>query len=307
MRLHDRECAAANGDRRERNGVLKEIVVPLARASNSADCATLKCLLICVLLTGCAAPWRQLEAQAKSSGFEKSVFMGEGFRHIGFYKAGGTGRDVLHVYLDGDGTPYLAGLPAPDPTPPRSTLLDLAATDPNSVLYLGRPCYLGTVSDPGCERRLWTEARYSPAVIDSMTAALRRALQSLGRPQLVFIGYSGGGAIAQLMAARLAGTIAVVTVAANLDIDLWRKLKSLPPLSESLNPADYKTPSAIWQQHYVGTDDDMVPPQVTRAGMSESAILVQIEGFDHQCCWSRIWPDLLSRIRSIESSSATGL
>src|SRR5262252_2863330 len=70
------------------------------------------------LLGGCAGPSERFANRASALGFDASRVEGEGFTHIVFRPATPrpNGGRVLHVYLDGDGTPWEHGGPAGGPT-----------------------------------------------------------------------------------------------------------------------------------------------------------------------------------------------
>ena len=209
---------------------------------------------------------------------------------------------MLHVYLDGDGTPWAGATPAADPTPRHPLVLELMRLDEDASLYLGRPCYHGLAGDPGCTPALWTSDRYSDAVVSSMAAALRTHLASRGVDRLAFIGYSGGGTLAMLLAPRFGETAAVVTVAANLDTEAWTAHHRYVRLTGSLNPA--AQPSLlphVYQRHYVGARDRVVPPQTLSGRAVDRAALVVVPEFDHVCCWPRLWPSVLADLaRALE-------
>jgi pimeloyl-ACP methyl ester carboxylesterase len=203
----------------------------------------------------------------------------------------------LHVYIEHDGTPWLFNtVVSEDPTPRNPIALELMARDQGPRLFLGRPCYYEFRRERGCSATLWTQDRYSPAVIDSMVAALRGFLSARSFSQVVLIGYSGGGTIAWLMAERLPETSSVVTIAANLDIDYWTSIHGYSPLVGSLNPA-LRPPlrATIQQMHYFGGRDENVPPPVLRsfARHHPTAQIVEVADFDHNCCWTQRWPQLL--------------
>jgi hypothetical protein len=215
---------------------------------------------------------------------------GAGFRHLVLSSERPAGP-TLHVYLDGDGAPWLGGYPAVDPTPRDPLVLDLIALDPAPAIYLGRPCYHGLDGEPACSPALWTSARYSEVVVVSMAAAVRRVLAARGAERVVWLGYSGGGALAVLLGARVPETAGVVTVAANLDVDAWADRLGSSRLVGSLNPARQPPlPSRVYQRHYVGGRDHTVPAEVTR----QNAELVVMPDYDHRCCWTSLWPAVLS-------------
>ncbi|WP_455204786.1 alpha/beta fold hydrolase [Kaarinaea lacus] len=113
---------------------------------------------------------------------------------------------------------------------------------------------------------------------------------------ITFIGYSGGGALAMLLAERFARTQAVVTIAANLDIDAWAASHSYSTLQGSLNPA-LRPPlvDSIKQIHFAGAKDDNVNPAVIAsvARQQKVSTLVIYDDFDHICCWVEHWREIL--------------
>src|SRR5262249_59048349 len=151
------------------------------------------------LLGGCAQPSERFANPPSARGFDASRVEGEGFTHIVFRPATPrpNGGRVLHVYLDGDGTPWEHGGPAADPTPRDSLVLRLMALDPAPGVYLGRACYHGLAADPRCTRALWTGARYSEVVVAGMAAAARRLRSATGPVEIIWPGYSGGRGVAR--------------------------------------------------------------------------------------------------------------
>jgi hypothetical protein len=272
-----------------------------------ANCRTAAALATgLALLVGCATPAQRFERRASELGLSAISVAGTGFRHRVYARpavlrqltAGASPAPRLHVYLGSDGTPYLRGrFVNADPTPRQPLALELLAQDRADALYLGRPCYHRlTRSDPGCTPALWTGARYGTAVVASLEAALTRLRRRGGYRQLLLIGYSGGGALARLLAARLPETRALITLAGNLDPPRWAAWHGYAPLSGSLNPARLPPlPARVYQAHYSGADDRNVPPTLLRealAGQPEARV-IELAGFDHHCCWRARWPALL--------------
>ena len=251
------------------------------------------------LLGGCAGPAERFDERASALGFSTSRVEGEGFAHVVYRPARPRpdGGRVLHVYLDGDGTPWERGRPAADPTPREPLVLRLMALDPAPSVYLGRPCYHGLAAAPRCAPALWTDARYSEVVVVSMAAAARRLLSVTGQAGIVWLGYSGGGALAMLLAARLPETAGVVTVAANLDVDGWAEMHGHSRLAGSLSPAlRPPLPLRIYQRHYAGGRDQVVPPRIVAGGGILPGTLRVIPDYDHVCCWMELWPRVLDDV-----------
>jgi len=263
------------------------------------------CGLFFTQLSGCTSPAQRMDEQAAGLGYRKQVVRGAGYDHVVYSKASPAAeRSVLHVYLEGDGTPWLRKqLAASDPTPRNPLMLEFMALDTMPSLYLGRPCYHGLSPAPACTPELWTNRRYSEAVVASMTAALNHL--SAGYQSLVLLGYSGGGTLAMLIAERLPKTAAVITIAANLDTMRWAALHAQPPLTGSLNPASrMPLPPHIRQVHFSGGDDDNVPPSLIRDALAHQvgATFNVIEKMGHRCCWRESWPAILKTLPEINVS-----
>lgn len=251
-----------------------------------------------LLLAGCATPAERFDREARQFGFERTFLAGDGFRHV-VWLAGLEGAgDSLHVYIEHDGTPWLAGSRvSDDPTPRTPVALELMARDAGARLFLGRPCYFETRNDAGCSSVVWTRRRYAPEVVLSMAAALRRFLALHPFEHVVLIGYSGGGTLAWLVASHVPETSAVVTIAANLDTDAWAIQHDYTALAGSLNPAlQPSLRTSIREVHFAGDRDENVPPAIAHAfgARHPHATIIDVPQFDHRCCWIEQWPELLA-------------
>jgi len=205
------------------------------------------------------------------------------------------------VYLEGDGRPWKFRIfPATDPTYGRSLVIPLMASDKGPAVYLGRPCYNGTATARGCDPSMWTSGRYSITVVKSMAAAIEQLRVQSGARNVRLIGHSGGGALAMLIAQQIE-VAQVITLAGNLDTDAWTTHHRYTPLFASLNPAKQTSLSDdIVQWHFLAGKDTVVPPSIVSQFIQtqSNAIGIQLDEFDHSCCWAGIWPRVVSSIRS---------
>ena len=273
-------------------------------------------LALCLLAQSCATPTGQLTDLATDNGLERSEVRAGGFDLLVFdnisraKRAGNasTSRDILHVYLEGDGSPWrYNSIIMRDPTPRNPLMLRLMSQDSQPAVYLGRPCYNGAASESGCDNSLWTSGRYSKTVVDSMASAIRALVTRYGARQLWLIGHSGGGALSMLLAEQLPQVTRVVTLAGNLDTDAWTQHHRYTPLYSSINPATAPLlRTDVWQWHLIGSRDAVIPPQLVKPVIMRqpSASGIEIPGFNHGCCWERIWPRVL---RALAQDNPAGI
>lgn len=213
---------------------------------------------------------------------------------------------TLTVYIEGDGLAWLNGsTPSADPTPRRPLALQLALAQPGqNIAYLARPCqYNADTQAARCRQVYWTHKRFAPEVIAATDTAVGVLKARFGAQHIQLVGYSGGGAVAALVAARRDDVSRLVTVAGNLDTQAWTRLHRITPMTGSLNPAEARAQLAhIRQVHFSGATDWNVPPEMAKvfaAGFpadSRPEVRV-IEGFDHVCCWADNWDSLWSSIQ----------
>ena len=268
-------------------------------------CRALFLLSIAGVLASCAFfyPSEVIRDLVRDRGWREVYFDAPPFVLTGFVKPVTEPTDTIHVYIEGDGSAWLRGLPPDDPTPADPVGLHLALADgAPSVLYLARPCQLTTRATEGaCALPYWSSHRFSEEVVSSMNSAVDRFKKESGARLLVIIGYSGGGAVAALIAARRDDVASLITVAGTLDHRVWTSHLEVYPLSGSLNPVDQAARLAsIPQTHFVGADDEIVPPLVAESYMRalpsrKNARVIRMPGYDHPCCWDRDWPALLAR------------
>ncbi|MEZ5596356.1 MAG: hypothetical protein R3E84_08195 [Pseudomonadales bacterium] len=229
------------------------------------------------------------------------------FEHVVLAPRAQPRSQVIHLYIGGDGRPFVTpDRVATDPTPARSMVTRWLQADTTERYVLGRPCYHGLAGDPSCAPRWWTTQRYARPVVDSLVLAAQGLTD--GRP-VVLIGYSGGGTLAVMMAARLSNAVGVVTVAANLAPDAWTDLHGYTPVAGNADVEHALTQlSRMPQLHFAGGHDQNVPVSINRGlyGHLPAGTVCVMPGFDHTCCWSRRWKRVLAAIADWRCETAGG-
>ena len=275
---------------------------PAGSFGQVARAAVLACQLV---LVGCGASLQRSADEAAEQGFTRLTLKGQPFEHVAWVRGLASRADVLHVYIEHDGVPWIAGrVASSDPTPLRPVMMRLMLEDPQPVLYLGRPCYFGLHARPPCRPEFWTDARYSPEVVESMRAALLAILSDRPGVRVALFGHSGGATLAALLAARLPQVDTLVTIAGNLDIARWTALHGYSDLTGSLNPAaEPALPNRVHQRHYVGLADRNTPPELADRFSARQPIstVVKVPNADHDCCWHTLWPTILQELRAMRT------
>ena len=253
---------------------------------------------------GCSGPAERFNQHASFLGIQSEIVQGNNFSHAIYFLSSVKRPDEasdLHVYYGGDGTPIIASRPTVDPTPRKPLMLQLLALGPRPAVYIGRPCYHGLALTKGCVSELWTTARYSEAVVSSLVEVTRLVIKAGGYNKVFLYGYSGGGTLAMLVAERLPQVRAIVTVAANLDIDAWRTYHRSVSLMSSLSPVlRPRLPRRITQHHYAGSEDHIVPPALIKnASVRLGSKAIIIKNYDHVCCWAELWPKITAEISAL--------
>jgi predicted esterase len=210
--------------------------------------------------------------------------------------------DTLTIYIEGDGFAFRARQVSEDPTPLNPLALELAfkhSSSNGAVAYLGRPCQYITGSDfARCDDKYWSSHRFAPEVVSSTNRAIDQLKQRAKAQHLILVGYSGGGAIAALVAANRTDIRKLVTIAGTLDHRTWTALHKVASMDSSLNPADaWQKLQQIPQIHFVGGKDRIMPTAIAESFQSRFSRKLRPEiqvvpEFDHECCWIEQWSRL---------------
>lgn len=269
------------------------------------------------LLGACTSNGQRIDRQARVAGLTRAIVTGTTYRHIVYDNGRGKEQpgleeqssaapgmgpwsDRLVVFLDGDGRPWSADgqRPSPDPTTQNPIALQLLIHTPARAIYVSRPCYQNMV-DKECSVETWTSGRYAADIADSIATVIGEVARNTRSSQILLVGYSGGGALAILVAERTRNVAAVVTIAANLDTDAWTRHHGYLPLDRSLNPAASNLAHPWPEFHLQGTRDAVVPAATTSAYFARYPKAQQWTSgdYDHVCCWVTAWPELFTRIQ----------
>ncbi len=265
-----------------------------------------------VALSACASvEGRQEQAVhlAADAGFEPLNLRTSSFTLSGFYRVGSPSRLTPDqrspvVYIEGDGFAWIDRFTVSDnPTPRNPLALKLAVRDSSArVFYLARPCqFVDLAHERNCRPAFWTSARFAPDVIATYDQALDQIAARLGNAGFHLVGFSGGGAVAVLLAARRGDVFSVRTVAGNLDHVALNRAKKVSPLRYSLNPIAVAPKLAtLPQTHYLGGRDRVVPPWVgenfVRAAGQSACVRAQVvPQASHLDEWVAAWGRLHRR------------
>ncbi|WP_425495689.1 alpha/beta hydrolase [Pandoraea capi] len=256
------------------------------------------------LISGCASLDRNAHAEAiaQPAGLKREVLAAGDFRMTAFSRVTRPDRP-LRVYIEGDGLAWVSRTePSMDPTPVAATGLALAAADPSAnVVYLARPCQFTPMADnPRCGIAYWTGKRFAPEVLDAMDAEISQLAKLVPGQPLELVGFSGGGAIAVLLAARRHDVASLRTVAGNLDVEYVNELHHVSAMPDSRNPIAVASRVArIPQIHFSSAEDTVVPPDVAKrfaAAVGGACVRTSVvTGLSHDGDWAAQWRDLLAQ------------
>lgn len=183
--------------------------------------------------------------------------------------------------------------PSGDPTPVDDMLIRLFMQEPGAAAYLARPCQY--VTQPGCGIRSWTSHRFSVENVQLMSSAVDQLKSKAGAEQVELVGYSGGAAMALLLAASRDDVSQVQTIAGTVDTAAWVNIQRLAPLEGSLSPVSFADRLAgLPQRHYIGTADLVVPSAVTESYLKKvrpSCYELIVTPASHNSGFEQAWND----------------
>jgi len=266
---------------------------------NSGECSAVRGvrgLFLLIFLSACASK-KSLQSMVDQHNYQQSTHYSDNFQHIVYANQAYylNANDTLYVYLEGDGLPWKTPTQiSADPDPLYPLALDLMSLNTHPSVYLQRPCY--GFKEMNCDLQWWTNKRYSQEVVESMLQVLKSI--SGKYQKIILVGYSGGGALAVLMARKLDKVSRLITLAANLNIQKWTDYHGYSPLSGSINPADIVLPAQVRQFHFSGQKDLNILPEWVKAFSDKQANseFILLQNIDHSCCWLKNWPRIIDQI-----------
>jgi predicted esterase len=261
-------------------------------------------LAACTTIPTPAERLQHAETLAIAKHWHKINFYNSGLQLVGWLPESMPRNDRLNIYIEGDGFAWVnISRPSTDPTPINPLALELALAQPNgNAAYLARPCQYTNAIVFGCNPQYWQDERFAEPVVDAENQAVDQLKQLFAAHKLTLIGYSGGGAVAALLAARRDDVDTLITVGGNLDHQHWTEQKHFSPLVGSLNPADYvDVLQNVKQWHFTGSEDEIMPTAIAiafaaRFPAANRPQVIEIPGYRHNCCWAENWSQLWGRI-----------
>jgi len=283
----------------------------MIRKKSIATCLVILFLII-AWLPGCS-PLKKItneenktvwEQQALTQHFQKSLIETDNFIFTSFQKIKTLNEPII-IYIEGDGRAWITRTKlSTDPTPINPLALKLAFLDPSTnVAYLARPCQFTPLHlNKGCNPSVWSDLRFSESVIHSMNQAIDVIKMNAKAKQIHLVGFSGGGAVAVLIAARRKDVASLRTVAGDLDPRRLSQYHKTTPLTGSLNPSTVIPKiTQLPQVHFTGEKDKVVPPfiseefvrEVNKLG-SNCAKSIIVKNANHHNGWEEEWRNLLN-------------
>ena len=202
-------------------------------------------------------------------------------------------QDTLTIIIEGDGYSWAArNKPTDNPTPKDPIGLNLLSHTASPAIYLARPCQY--IHSPRCNPDFWTDGRFSAPVIESYRQAISQIMARYQTRNIHFMGYSGGGYLAMVMAAHFNQfTRSVTTIAGVLNPDDWTRYHYISPLIVPMRSDDIlRYTGHIPFEHICGGNDQIVPCTLTErfvayghaAGFTNHR-MTRDEGADHGTVW----------------------
>jgi hypothetical protein len=268
-------------------------------AAENFFCLGRRFLLMTILLAGlqgCASGYHSdSDSLANTASMKRADITAGLFQLITYSRIRNVNAPVT-IYVEGDvrGWVPLAD-PGLDATPDEELGLKLASTDPaTNVVFIAQPCQFG-INDPACADPAWSNGLLAERIITGINRAIDHIVVVFPHPHINLVGYSGGGAVATVLAARRHDVVSLRTIAGNLDPDASNRYHAADPQDDFIAPMEVASRLALLpQEHFVGDKDYFVPPFLTEnfikaIGPSRCVHVTHIENATHKTGWESFW------------------
>jgi pimeloyl-ACP methyl ester carboxylesterase len=241
------------------------------------------------------------QKKACEAGFNKEYVKAGIFTLTTYERLKGP-SETIRIYIEGDGRAWESkGRLSDDPTPSNPIALGLATADSSdAVVYIARPGQFPDTFPSGCDPTYWSQRRFAPEVVEALDKVIDKVKERSGARSVEIVGYSGGGALAVLVAARRSDVSSIRTVAGNLEPKALCEYHNVSQLEGSMDPLDFAQKVAhIPQFHFVGGNDKAIPAFIARSfiaksgGLGDNRIIV-INDASHTNGWQQRWQELLA-------------
>ena len=258
-----------------------------------------------LFISSCAGKLKEANNIAESAGFKSTVLNTSYFKLQVFYRISRT-RVPITIYIEGDGQGWLTRTqPSSNPTPRNPLALRLAAIDKGeNVVYIARPCqYIELKHEKLCHVPYWTHKRFAIEVIRAVDEAIDTMVSKVKAKNIHLVGYSGGGAVVAMVAAKRRDVASIRTVAGYMDHVALNRKANVSPLIGSLDPLKAAPRlKTIAQVHYIGRKDKRVPWWVLenfrKAMGGGNCITLRRVNASHEEGWEDVWAKVWSKMPS---------
>lgn len=263
-------------------------------------------LLCFLIISACQSTrldrFKKVEKPARTAGFEAHLVSTDDFNIMTWSRFSDPVQKLI-IYIEGDGLAWKSRTQvSDDPTPINPLAFKLTQSDPRAnIIYIARPCQF-TISQgfgQNCHRKYWSSHRFSETVVKSMDEAISYWKGKTGAGSIELVGFSGGAAIAVLLADRRNDISLIRTVAGNLDHQRLHTHHKVTQLSGSLNPQNVDL-EKVPHIHYIGGKDEIIPPFIAQGFVEGQSCTscgktITLKKATHHQGWVENWPALLER------------
>jgi len=241
-----------------------------------------------------------------NSKLERFVIKTKNFSLLSYIHINDPSNNNLNIYLEGDGFAWKNKYTISDnPTPTDPIALKMAVLDKSpNVAYIARPCqYVDLKIDVNCQPKFWSQSRFEKTVIDSISEAIDEIIKQYNQIEHINLyGYSGGAAVAILVAKSRDDIKSIITIVGNVNHTELTNLHRVTPLYDSLNPADFiKDIENIPSYHIAGEKDKIIPSYIIKdfvikinQSNKKCAQFKEVKGATHEF---EKWPEVLEEIQ----------